>query len=50
VGVNEHVACRWFREGTLLVPARRAGKLILVDGLRNYRKTLKQALAEDVAW
>jgi putative resolvase len=31
VGVNKHTAYRWYREGTLPVPARRAGKLILVD-------------------
>lgn len=31
MGVNKHTAYRWFREGTLPVPARRVGKLILVD-------------------
>jgi putative resolvase len=31
VGVNKHTAYRWYREGTLPVPARRVGKLILVD-------------------
>ena len=30
-GVCKFTACRWFREGTLPVPARRAGRLILVD-------------------
>lgn len=35
VGVNRHTAYRWFREGTLPVPAERVGRLILVrtDGL-----------------
>ncbi len=31
VGVNKHTAYRWFREGTLPVPARRVGRLILVE-------------------
>lgn len=31
VGVNKHTAYRWYREGTLPVPAQRVGKLILVD-------------------
>jgi putative resolvase len=31
VGVSKFTAYRWFREGTLPVPARRAGRLILVD-------------------
>lgn len=31
MGVNKHTAYRWFREGTLPVPARRVGKLILVE-------------------
>jgi putative resolvase len=31
VGVNKNTAYRWFREGKLPVPARRVGKLILVD-------------------
>jgi putative resolvase len=30
VGVNRHTAYRWFREGTLLVPAEEVGRLILV--------------------
>jgi putative resolvase len=30
VGVNRHTASRWFREGTLPVPAERVGRLILV--------------------
>jgi putative resolvase len=30
VGVNRHTAYRWFREGTLPVPAGRVGRLILV--------------------
>jgi putative resolvase len=30
VGVNRHRAYRWFREGTLPVPAQRVGRLILV--------------------
>lgn len=30
-GVHPKTAYRWFREGTLPVPARRAGRLILVD-------------------
>jgi putative resolvase len=29
-GVNRHTAYRWFREGTLPVPAERVGRLILV--------------------
>ena len=33
VGVSRFTAYRWFREGTLPVPARRAGRLILVDVL-----------------
>jgi putative resolvase len=31
VGVPEFTACRWFREGTLPVPAERAGRLIHVN-------------------
>jgi putative resolvase len=31
VGVSKFTAYRWFREGTLPVPARRVGRLILVD-------------------
>lgn len=31
VGVNKHTAYRWYREGNLPVPAKRVGKLILVD-------------------
>ena len=31
VGVNKHTAYRWYREGKLPVPARRVGRLILVD-------------------
>lgn len=31
VGVNKHTAYRWWREGTLPVPAQRVGRLILVD-------------------
>lgn len=31
MGVNRHTAYRWYREWTLPVPARRVGKLILVD-------------------
>ena len=31
VGINKHTAYRWYREGNLPVPARRVGKLILVD-------------------
>jgi putative resolvase len=31
VGVPEFTACRWFREGTLPVPAERPGRLILVN-------------------
>ncbi|WP_070902577.1 IS607-like element IS1535 family transposase [Mycobacterium tuberculosis] len=38
VGVNRHTAYRWFREGTLPVPAERVGRLILV-------KTAASALA-----
>jgi predicted site-specific integrase-resolvase len=30
-GVHHVTACRWFREGKLPVPARRVGRLILVD-------------------
>jgi putative resolvase len=30
VGVNRHTAYRWFRDGTLPVPAARVGRLILV--------------------
>jgi putative resolvase len=30
VGVNRHSACRWFREGTLPVPAERVGGLVVV--------------------
>jgi putative resolvase len=30
VGVNRHTAYRWFRQGTLPVPAERVGRLILV--------------------
>ncbi len=30
VGVNRHTAYRWFREGTVPVPAERVGRLILV--------------------
>jgi predicted site-specific integrase-resolvase len=30
-GVHHVAACRWFREGKLPVPARRVGRLILVD-------------------
>jgi putative resolvase len=30
VGVNRHTAYRWFRDGTLPVPAERVGRLILV--------------------
>jgi len=30
VGVSRHTAYRWFREGTLPVPAERVGRLILV--------------------
>jgi putative resolvase len=31
VGVSKHTAYRWFREGRLPVPARRVGRLILVE-------------------
>jgi putative resolvase len=31
VGVEKHTAYRWSRDGTLPVPARRAGRLVLVD-------------------
>ena len=31
VGVSKFTAYRWFREGTLPVPAERAGRLILVN-------------------
>jgi putative resolvase len=31
VGVNRHTAYRWYREGTLPVPAQRVGRVILVD-------------------
>lgn len=31
VGVSKHTAYRWWRDGTLPVPARRVGRLILVD-------------------
>lgn len=31
VGISKFTAYRWFREGTLPVPATRAGRLILVD-------------------
>lgn len=31
VGVSKFTAYRWFREGTLPIPARRVGRLILVD-------------------
>ena len=31
VGVNKHTAYRWWRDGTLPVPAHRVGRLILVD-------------------
>ncbi len=30
-GMHPVTAYRWYREGTLLAPARRAGRLILVD-------------------
>ena len=30
-GVSKHAAYRWYRAGTLPVPARRAGRLILVE-------------------
>jgi predicted site-specific integrase-resolvase len=30
-GVARVTACRWFRAGLLAVPARRVGRLILVD-------------------
>jgi putative resolvase len=29
-GVSKFTAYRWFHEGTLLVPARRVGRLVLV--------------------
>ena len=29
VGVSKYAACRWYHAGTLLVPARRAGRLVL---------------------
>jgi putative resolvase len=31
VGVSKFTAYRWFREGTLPVPAQKLGRLILVD-------------------
>lgn len=31
VGVSKFIAYRWFREGTLPVPAQRVGRLILID-------------------
>jgi putative resolvase len=31
VGVSKFTAYRWFREGTLPVPAERVGRLILVN-------------------
>lgn len=31
MGVNKHTAYRWYREGKMPVPARRVGRLILVD-------------------
>ncbi len=31
VGVSKHTAYRWWRDGTLPVPAQRVGRLILVD-------------------
>ena len=31
VGVSKFIAYRWFREGTLPVPAQKVGRLILVD-------------------
>ena len=31
VGVSKFTAYRWFREGTLPVPAQKVGRLILVD-------------------
>lgn len=31
MGVSKHTAYRWYREGKMPVPARRAGRLILVD-------------------
>jgi predicted site-specific integrase-resolvase len=30
-GVSKYTACRWYHAGTLPVPARRAGRLILVE-------------------
>jgi predicted site-specific integrase-resolvase len=29
-GISKYTACRWYHPGTLPVPARRAGRLILV--------------------
>jgi len=43
VGVNRHTAYRWFREGTLPVPAERVGRLILV-------KTTAASASASVWW
>jgi predicted site-specific integrase-resolvase len=38
VGVSKFTAYRWFREGTLPVPAQKVGRLILVD-MRELRES-----------
>ncbi|MGH8993871.1 MAG: IS607 family transposase [Acidimicrobiia bacterium] len=46
VGVSKFTAYRWFREGTLPVPAQRVGRLILVDldaGERSAERTVLYA-------
>jgi putative resolvase len=46
VGVSKFTAYRWFREGTLPVPAQRVGRLILVDldaGERSVARTVLYA-------
>ena len=40
-GVNKHTAYRWFREGTLPVPARRVGRLILVELPGEHRRAAR---------
>jgi putative resolvase len=37
-GIHPQTAYRWFREGTLPVPARQIGRLILVGDLETYAR------------
>jgi len=50
VGVSKYTACRWYHAGRLPVPARRAGRQIMILDLGEVEGDLVRDMTEVLIW